>query len=141
MARRFIDMFRRHGEVVRSIFTQAAADRSGDLIDQYTAGQLPAANGPSVARALNSTTLSIRPRDQHSTSTSAAPTTQSTDDGANRARGRRPFRSGSSIEGIGASHAPAEYRIMSVLVKLFREDREAELAPRTFGPLSAAELC
>ena len=44
------------------------------------------------------------------------------------------------VAGIGAFSAPAEYRIMTALAKLFREDREAELAPENFRTLSAAEL-
>ena len=44
------------------------------------------------------------------------------------------------IDDIAPLTSPSEYRIISVLLKLFREDREAELDPANYRTLSAAEL-
>ena len=136
VARSFIDMFRRHGEVVRSIFTQAAADRSGDLIDRT----LPDSCLLTIAISAPGIELDdafIRPATQTDFPDAAndaidhdGPILLAVDNLQKRIL----------VAGIGAFSAPAEYRIMSALAKLFREDREAELAPENFRTLSAAEL-
>jgi Queuosine biosynthesis protein QueC len=44
------------------------------------------------------------------------------------------------VDGLGPLTSPTDYRIVSVLAELFREDREVELAPENCRTLSATEL-
>jgi hypothetical protein len=44
------------------------------------------------------------------------------------------------IDGIAPLTAPTDFRLMSVLVQLHREDREAERAPENYRALSAEKL-
>jgi hypothetical protein len=44
------------------------------------------------------------------------------------------------IDGIASLTGAGDYRLISVLVELHREDREAELAPENYRTLSAADL-
>ena len=135
--RRAIDMFRRHGEAVRTIFRQAARDRADALID----GSLPEScllrmviNSP--ATELDDTELISGPptasNEEESSEGSLAPDEifLALDEVEKHVL----------IDDIAPLTSPSEYRIISVLLKLFREDREAELDPANYRTLSAAEL-
>jgi DNA-binding response OmpR family regulator len=135
--RRAIDMFRRHGEAVRTIFRQAARDRADALID----GSLPEScllrmviNSP--ATELDDTELISGPR----------PASNEEESSEGSVALDEIFLALDAVEkhvligDIAPLTSPSEYRIISVLLKLFREDREAELDPANYRTLSAAEL-
>ena len=135
--RRAIDVFRRHGEEVGTIFRQAARDRADALID----GSLPEScllrmviNSP--ATALDDTGL-----------VSGPPTASTEEESADGSLAPDEIflaldevEKHVLIDNIAPLTSPGEYRIVSVLLKLFREDRQAELDPANYRTLSAAEL-
>jgi len=131
-----IKMFRRHGEAVQTIFTQAARHHANVLID----GSLPKScllrmviNSPETE--LDHTELISGPRlasEEESGEELVAP------DAIFLALDE--VQKHVLIDDIAPLTSPSEYRIISVLLKLFREDREAEVNPANYRTLSAAEL-
>ena len=137
VVRRSIDMFRRHGEVVRSIFKQAASDHAGNLIDHI----LPDSCLLQIVISVPGAELDqdfigsgSQPDVNEATADEAIADSDQVVLAVDNAQKRI------LIEGIGPLTSPAEYRIVSVLANLFREDRETERAPENFRTLSAAKL-
>jgi hypothetical protein len=132
VARNIIDMFRRHGEFVRAVFMQAASDHAGNLIDHTLPDSCLlriAISAPGME--FDSTPFMSVPQENlpdrcdtgHEVITDGDQIVLAVDGVEKRIL----------IDGLGPLTAPTDYRIVSVLVELFREDRGAELAPQTSG--------
>ena len=137
VAHRFVAMFRRHGEAVRTIFTEAAAAHASDLIDHtlpdscllQIAVNSPDMNideEPLTSRPLNAT-VELAANDEN---TEGGSILLAVDDVAKRIL----------IDGLAPLTAPSEFRLMSVLVRLHREDRVAGRAPDNYRTISATDL-
>jgi len=134
---RFVAMFRRHGEAVRSIFTEAAAIHASSLIDHT----LP--DSCLLQMVVSSPGMNIHQGPIVSPSREPAKEvvagSETTEQGiilvAVDDRGKRIL-----IDGIAPLTAPTEFRLVSALVRLHREDREAERAPENYRSISAAVL-
>jgi 7-cyano-7-deazaguanine synthase in queuosine biosynthesis len=137
VARSVVDMLRRHGESVRDVFTQAAIDYAGDLIDQTLpdscllrmAISVPGTKFDDTPIMSIQREVPLEERDPGIVADSDQ-ILLAVDDSQKRIL----------IDGLSPLTSPTEYRIVSVLVELFRQDREAELAPENFRTLSATEL-
>jgi 7-cyano-7-deazaguanine synthase in queuosine biosynthesis len=138
VARRIGAMFRRHGEAVRRIFTKAAADHARDLIDHTLPDSCLlqiAVNSPEID--IDEAPITLRPPDAKEERVVASEEGMETglmllavDDAGKRIL----------IDGIAPLTGPVDFRLMSVLVRLHREDREDERAPGNFRTISAADL-
>jgi hypothetical protein len=138
VARRFIAMFRRHGEAVRAIFMEAAAARASDLIDHT----LP--DSCLLQIAVNSPVMSIDNEPIALRSAEAMVEFVASEENAERGSillAIDDARKRILIDGIAPLTAAGEFRLVSVLVRLHREDREAEraLRPAALGMLRAAK--
>jgi 7-cyano-7-deazaguanine synthase in queuosine biosynthesis len=138
VARCAADIFRRHGEFVRSVFIQAASDHAADLIDHA----LPDSCLLRIAIRTPGMEFDDAPIDavRHNDLLDECAGTVAI---ANDDRIRLAVDSHRKqivIDGLGALTSPTEYRIVSVLVDLFREDIRAERAPENFRTLSAEKL-
>jgi Queuosine biosynthesis protein QueC len=136
-AHRFIAMFRRHGETVRAIFMKAAAARASDLIDHTLPDSCllqMAVNSPDMS--INDEPIVLRPAETTVEFISSEEDSErssillAVDDGRKRIL----------IDGIAPLTAAGEFRLVSVLVRLHREDREAERAPANFRTMTATDL-
>jgi 7-cyano-7-deazaguanine synthase in queuosine biosynthesis len=136
VARRFAAMFRSHGDAVRTIFVKAAAAHATDLIDHTLPNSCLlqiAVNSPGMN--FDEEPLTSRPPKSTAESTINEENTNSAillavDDAAKRVR----------IDGLAPLTAPSEFRLMSELVRLHREDGLAGRAPDKFRTISAAHL-
>jgi hypothetical protein len=136
-AHRFIAMFRRHGEAVRAIFMEAAAARASDLIDHT----LP--DSCLLQIAVNSPGMSIDDEPIVLRSAEAMVEFVASDEDAERGSillAIDDARKRILIDGIAPLTAAGEFRLVSVLVRLHREDREAERAPGNFRTMMATDL-
>ena len=136
VARRFVAMFRGHGDAVRTIFTKAATAHASDLIDHtlpdscllQIAVNSPEMNideEPLTSRPLNAT---VEFADDENTEGGAI--LLAVDDVAKRIL----------IDGLAPLTAPNEFRLMSELVRLHREDGVAGRAPDNFRTITATNL-
>ena len=137
VARRFVDMFRRHGEAVRTIFTKATAAHASDLIDHklpdtcllqmaVISSEMNFDEEPLTLRPLNAT-VEFAAKDED---IEGGPILLAVDEVAKRIL----------IDGLAPLTAPGEFRLMSELVRLHREDGVAGRAPDNFRTMSAAHL-
>ncbi len=137
VAHRFVAMFRRHGDAVRTIFTKAATAHASDLIDHtlpdscllQIAVNSPEMNideEPLTSRPLNAT-VEFAANDEN---TEGGAILLAVDDVAKRIL----------IDGLAPLTAPSEFRLMSELVRLHREDGVAGRAPDNFRTISATHL-
>src|SRR5262245_36319189 len=136
VAHRLIAMFRRHGEAVRKIFSEAAAIHANDLVDHT----LP--ESCLLRLVVNSPDDPIDQEPIAIPSPEAAkepPTKEENTEGSIRLAvddaGKRIL-----IDVMAPLASPTEFRLMSVLVRLRREDRAAERAPEDFRTVSAVAL-
>lgn len=137
VARRTIAMLRRHGETVRTILTEAAARHAEELIDHT----LP--SSCLLQLAVSSPELGIAHEPI------AIPAPEGVEEAAADGEGARGggvrlavdnVAKRILIDGIAPLTAPGEFRLLSELVRLYREDREAERAPESNRTISAEYL-
>jgi 7-cyano-7-deazaguanine synthase in queuosine biosynthesis len=137
VARKFMAMFRRHGEVVRTIFTEAASVHAGELIDHSLPGscllQL-VVNAPDIEIEREPIAAQL-PDTYRELEASEEFTEQGEIRLAVDQDGKRIL-----VGVIAPLTGPAEFKIVSELVRLYREDREAELVPENYRTISAADL-
>ena len=137
VARKFVALFRRHGEAVRSIFTKAAANHASDLIDHT----LP--DSCLLQMVIRSPDINIdqgpivspSPGPAREFAVSQETTGQGIILVAIDDVGKRIL-----IDGIVPLTASMEFRLVSTLVRLHREDRESERAPENYRSISAEDL-
>jgi 7-cyano-7-deazaguanine synthase in queuosine biosynthesis len=136
--RKSMDMFRRQAEFVRNVFKQAVLDHADDLIDHTLPDSCllrMAIDGPGIEFD-EAAIAPVRGDD---------PIKECVDDDAGT-DGNQVLLAVDDlqklilIDGLGALSSPTEYRIVSTLVDLFREDTEAGLRPENFRTLSAEDL-
>ena len=137
VARRFIGMFRRHGEVVRTIFAEAAAAHKFELIDHTLPDScllLLVVNAPDIEIEREPITTQLSGTDRKTEAGEDV-----TEHGAMLLAvdqaGKRIL-----IDGIAPLMGPAEFRTLSELVRIYRQDREAERAPENYRTILAADL-
>jgi hypothetical protein len=137
VVRKSMDMFRRQAEFVRNVFKQAVLDHADDLIDHT----LP--DSCLLRMAIDEPGIELD---------EAAIEPVRGDDPLKECVGDEVVADGDQIllavddlqkliliDGLGALTSPTDYRIVSVLVELFREDTEEGLRPENFRTLSAEE--
>ena len=140
VARRFIDMFRRHGEAVRKIFVRATKEEAGALIDKTLPDScLLRMVHDSPEMKLDDTPIaSVRPLEVDKTGGDhheggSAERTEIVIAIDNKTKQIR-------IDGIAPIKGSSYFRAMSVLVRLYVEDRDAGRLPDAYRTLSAEHL-
>jgi len=137
VARRFVAMFRGHGDAVRMIFTKAATAHASDLIDHT----IPAncllqivVNSPWIG--IDDEPITFRPPKEEVDRVASAENPEkgsillAVDDVAKRIL----------IDGLAPLTAPSEFRLMWELIRLHREDGVAGRAPDNFRTITAEAL-
>jgi hypothetical protein len=136
VAQRTIAMFRRQGEAVRNIFTEAAAIHANNLVDHtlpescllqlvVNSPDIPIDHEP-IATPLPGTAKKLPATEEYN----EGPIRLAVDDVGKRIM----------IDGLAPLAGPTEFRLVSVLVQLHREDREAERAPENYRTMQAEDL-
>jgi hypothetical protein len=139
VASRFTDMFRRHGEAVRTIFVRATKDEAGALVDKtlpdscllrivHDSPEMKLDDTPITrVRALEFETGGDHHGDGSAERTEIV---IAIDDKTKQIL----------IDGIAPIKGSSDFRIMSVLVHLYLEDRDAGRLPNAYRALSAEHL-
>jgi 7-cyano-7-deazaguanine synthase in queuosine biosynthesis len=139
VARKFIEMFRRHGAAVRDILVCATEQQAAALVDRtlpdscllrmvHDSPDMKLDEAPIVSS--RSPDLSEERRVQDEDLIERSEVVIAVDDVNKRVL----------IEGIAPITGSSDFRIVSVLVRLYVEDREAGRLPATYRTLSAADL-
>lgn len=140
VARNFIGMFKRHGDSVREIFVSATRENAEDLFDKslpessllrtWYESALPELHEEPLADAQPQAIDAVGEEDDDSYELESPVVVLALDE----------RRQQVLIDGIAPIRGPTNFRIISVLAQLHREDREAERLPEHFRTISSDDL-